>query len=57
MPPKILIYSKNRDICYEDTLTIDIDNLLEGKSKGYFESEINQEKKLVIGKKIKNKKW
>ena len=53
----MLIYSEDREIMYQDTLTPDIDKLLGNKHKGYFEAELNKENQLIIGKKVKNQNW
>jgi hypothetical protein len=53
----MLIYSKDREIMYQDNLTPDISKLLGTKCKGYFKAELNEEGKLMIGEKVKNQNW
>lgn len=53
----MLIYSKDREIMYQDNLTSDIAKLLGTKCKGYFEAELNKENQLIIGEKVKNQNW
>lgn len=53
----VLIYTKDRGINYSTALTKDIEDILKGRLKGYFEAKINLDNALEIGKAVKDLDW
>lgn len=56
-PRSMLIYSEDREICYEAPLDPAVDKLLGGAHKAYFEAKLNKDGKIAIGKRVSDKKW
>jgi hypothetical protein len=56
-PRSMLIYSEDREVCFEAPLDPEVDKLLGGAHKGYFEAKINKESKIAIGKRVSDKTW
>lgn len=53
----MLIYNEDRSVMYETEATEEIKTLMEMRPKAYFEAELDDEKKLIIGKEVKHQKW
>jgi hypothetical protein len=54
---QVLIYNKDRSIFYQEDITPEIEDLMDGDKKAYFEAHIDETNKLVLDKQIDEQNW
>lgn len=55
--PRMLVYDETREIYYESELTPEVDRLLAGRAKAYFEYTIDADNKVRLGREAPTQNW
>ncbi len=53
----MLIYNEDQSIMYEDELDKDIETILRGRDKAYFEAALDKDKRLQILGSVEDQDW